>query len=151
MGFQFQSVAKLLTVVGLQLLRLQSRAAGAGTTSVVWDAQKGLIAVRQFSADGAREDYLDPVMLRRKCVLFCPVGVGGGSSCRFLFSCQCAACVDEYTGDALLDPSSVPSDVVPTSVQVKGNYAVGITWSDGHTSSIYKYTSLQELVDQTSS
>ena len=37
---------------------------------MVWDAQKGLIAVRQFSADGAREDYLDPVMLRRKCVLF---------------------------------------------------------------------------------
>lgn len=51
----------------------------------------------------------------------------------------------------MLDPSSVPSDVVPTSVQVKGNYAVGITWSDGHTSSIYKYTSLQELVDQISS
>lgn len=60
--------------------------------------------------------------------------------------CQCAACVDEYTGRPLLDPSTVAEDVEPVSIETKGNYAVGVTWSDGHTSSIYKYDTLHAIV-----
>ena len=53
--------------------------------------------------------------------------------------CTCAACRDEYTGEAILDPKSVKEDVEPTSIRPMGNYAVAIEWSDGHTSSIYPY------------
>ena len=56
--------------------------------------------------------------------------------------CRCALCIDEVTGQQLLDPSSVPNDIYPTSIRTMGNYAVAITWSDGHTSSIYPYESL---------
>ena len=61
-------------------------------------------------------------------------------------SCQCAACVDEYTGRPLLDPATIAGDVEPVSIETKGNYAVGVTWSDGHTSSIYKYETLHDIV-----
>ena len=39
----------------------------------------------------------------------------------------------------------VPDDVYPTAIQPMGNYAVAITWSDGHASSIYPF---EALLDQ---
>lgn len=59
--------------------------------------------------------------------------------------CPCAACVDEWSGEVLLDPQSVPADISLEHIQSVGRYALGITWSDGHRSGIYTYERLQKL------
>ncbi|MFN2311914.1 MAG: P-loop NTPase [Spirochaetia bacterium] len=59
--------------------------------------------------------------------------------------CRCAACVYEYTGEKRLEPDSIPDDIHAEDVQTIGNYAVAITWSDGHSSGFFSYKQLQEL------
>jgi ATP-binding protein involved in chromosome partitioning len=56
--------------------------------------------------------------------------------------CQCAACIDEFSGKKLINEESVDKDVFPYKIEPKGNYAVAIVWSDGHKSSIYPYKRL---------
>jgi Mrp family chromosome partitioning ATPase/DUF971 family protein len=58
--------------------------------------------------------------------------------------CRCAACVDEVSGAARLVPDTVPEDVHPLGMQAKGHYAMAIHWSDGHASSIYPWTAIEE-------
>jgi ATP-binding protein involved in chromosome partitioning len=62
-------------------------------------------------------------------------------------ACACAVCIDEWTGEERLDPSSVPEDVHPTQVRSVGRYALQIDWSDGHTSGIYPFERLRALMD----
>jgi Mrp family chromosome partitioning ATPase/DUF971 family protein len=54
--------------------------------------------------------------------------------------CHCASCVSESTGERLLDIKKIPADINPVDILPLGNYAVGITWSDGHSSGIYPYS-----------
>lgn len=54
-------------------------------------------------------------------------------------ACRCANCIEEFSGKPILDPASVPESVYPRAMTPMGNYAVGVSWSDGHTSSIYPY------------
>ena len=54
-------------------------------------------------------------------------------------SCQCALCVNEFTGQPLLNPDSVPEDIKVESFATLGNYALGIVWSDGHSSGIFPW------------
>lgn len=58
-------------------------------------------------------------------------------------SCHCALCVDEINGKQLFDPSKIPTDVAPEAIAPLGNYALSITWNDGHSSGIYPYAMLQ--------
>ncbi|MBN2616709.1 MAG: P-loop NTPase [Spirochaetales bacterium] len=58
-------------------------------------------------------------------------------------SCKCALCVDEYTGEKTLKKEDIPKDIHGLESFHLGNYAVSIKWSDGHTSSIYPYSSLK--------
>lgn len=60
-------------------------------------------------------------------------------------SCQCALCVDEYTGKKTLKSEDIPEDIHALEVTPLGNYAVSIQWSDGHTSSIYPYKTLRSI------
>ncbi len=60
-------------------------------------------------------------------------------------SCGCARCVDEWTGDALLDPSRVPDDLRVTGWRPTGRYGVSLTFSDGHNTGIYTLKHLREL------
>lgn len=60
-------------------------------------------------------------------------------------ACRCAACRDEITGKVVLDPATVPLDVKPTRIWSVGNYALGVGFSDGHTSGIYTYPALREM------
>jgi Mrp family chromosome partitioning ATPase/DUF971 family protein len=55
-------------------------------------------------------------------------------------NCQCAVCVSETTGERLVDTKKIPADINPVDILPLGNYAVGITWSDGHSSGIYPYS-----------
>jgi Mrp family chromosome partitioning ATPase len=58
--------------------------------------------------------------------------------------CQCAHCVNEFTGDALLKPETVAQDIEPLALKPIGRYAIGVSWSDGH-SSIYPFSYLNFL------
>ncbi|NQZ57492.1 MAG: P-loop NTPase, partial [Lentisphaeraceae bacterium] len=53
--------------------------------------------------------------------------------------CRCAACIEEFSGEQILDKKSIAEDIVPTSLHPMGNYAISVVWSDGHTSSVYPY------------
>ena len=64
--------------------------------------------------------------------------------------CLCASCVDENTGVRILDPSTIPDDIVPTSLGFTGNYALKITWSDGHSTGLYTWDLLAEIAQCTS-
>ena len=55
-------------------------------------------------------------------------------------NCQCASCVSEVTGQRMVDIKKIPADINPQEILPLGNYAVGITWSDGHSSGIYPYS-----------
>ena len=60
-------------------------------------------------------------------------------------ACHCALCVEEMSGRPLLDPKSVRPDVTPRTVSSVGNYAIAISWNDGHSSGIYSFTYLRAL------
>lgn len=57
-------------------------------------------------------------------------------------ACPCAACVEEMTGRAILDPAAVPVDVRPLSLALVGAYGLRINWSDGHGTGIYTFDRL---------
>ncbi|WP_319799791.1 P-loop NTPase [Roseobacter weihaiensis] len=60
-------------------------------------------------------------------------------------ACCCAACRDEITGADLLDASSVPLDIGLTRIWSIGNYALGLAFSDGHSTGIYTFKALREI------
>lgn len=65
-------------------------------------------------------------------------------------ACPCATCVDEWTGDALLDPATVPGDIRFDSLRSVGRYAVAPKFSDGHGSGIYTFDRLRNLAQRKS-
>ncbi|MEM7410613.1 MAG: DUF971 domain-containing protein [Myxococcota bacterium] len=60
-------------------------------------------------------------------------------------ACGCASCIDEWSGEGLLDVSSVPEDIHPVTIQPVGRYAIQVAWSDGHETGIYPFARLREL------
>ena len=57
--------------------------------------------------------------------------------------CACAHCQSEVTGERLLDPATVPENLTITAMDHAGNYGVGIHFSDGHTTGIYRFRALK--------
>ena len=57
--------------------------------------------------------------------------------------CTCANCQSEATGERILDPAAVPEDITVASMHLVGNYGVGIHFSDGHTTGIYRFRLLR--------
>jgi len=73
--------------------------------------------------------------------------------CQILFhtlraACPCATCIDEFTGAKLLDPDTIPADIAPVQMGFIGNYALKITWSDGHSTGLYTWDLLADLAGQ---
>ena len=60
-------------------------------------------------------------------------------------ACPCASCVDENTGRQILQPETVSEDIKAESVQLAGNYALKIGWSDGHNTGLFTWTHLRKL------
>ena len=60
-------------------------------------------------------------------------------------NCPCAACVNEWTGEKMLNPNAISKDVRPLRVFSVGRYAVGVQWSDGHSTGIFSYDYLRRL------
>ncbi len=63
------------------------------------------------------------------------------------FACPCAACVDEHTGQRIVEKQKLMPDVRPLSASLVGRYAVEFAWSDGHRTGIYDYTRLRQLCE----
>ncbi len=65
---------------------------------------------------------------------------------RYLRShCPCAGCVDEMTGERILDPEAVDLNVHPQEIRYVGRYALQFLWSDGHTTGIFPFDYLRRL------
>ena len=59
--------------------------------------------------------------------------------------CGCAGCVDERTGVRTLDVNSVPDDIGITHIELVGNYALRLSFSDGHDTGIYSWDRLDRI------
>ena len=57
--------------------------------------------------------------------------------------CTCAHCQSEVTGERLLDPKSVSDSLTIADMHLVGNYGVGIHFSDGHTTGIFRFRELK--------
>ncbi len=57
------------------------------------------------------------------------------------YACQCASCVDEFTGEQRINLEHIAKDVSVEYVEQRGNYAVFVKWSDGH-DSLYPFVAL---------
>jgi ATP-binding protein involved in chromosome partitioning len=57
--------------------------------------------------------------------------------------CRCAACIQEMSGEPLLDPASVPETIRAKSIDLMGQYAIQIGWSDGHDTGLYNFRDLR--------
>ncbi len=77
--------------------------------------------------DDGREDYLDAFTVR--------------------VACPCAQCVDENTGQRMIDPRQVNRDIRARGWDPVGRYAVQFRWTDGHQTGIYPFTLLRALGD----
>ncbi len=60
-------------------------------------------------------------------------------------ACACAGCVDEMTGVRTLDFDSVPDNIGITNIALVGNYAVKLSFSDGHDTGIYSWDRLHRI------
>ena len=65
-------------------------------------------------------------------------------------ACPCASCVNEWTGEKMLRPAQVPEGVKPVRLFSVGRYALGVSWSDGHSTGIYAYDYLRRLDENVS-
>jgi ATP-binding protein involved in chromosome partitioning len=61
------------------------------------------------------------------------------------YMCGCAVCVSEWTGERVIQESTIPEDVHPLQVHPVGNYAVQVFWSDNHNTGIYSFARLREI------
>lgn len=57
--------------------------------------------------------------------------------------CTCAMCQSEVTGERILDPATVAEDLSVADMHLTGNYGVGIHFSDGHTTGIFRFRTLK--------
>lgn len=60
-------------------------------------------------------------------------------------ACQCAVCVDEWTGERKVTIASIPEDIRALKIAPVGQYGIHIDWSDGHGTGIYAFDVLRKL------
>lgn len=90
---------------------------GLKAPEVVFDAESGDILVTREGSEHVQRIW--PPTLRRQC--------------------RCALCVDEMSGVVTLKPEDIAETVKPNRIGKVGNYAIDVSWSDGH-ESLYPYS-----------
>ncbi len=60
-------------------------------------------------------------------------------------TCPCAGCVNEWTGDKILQSESVPDDLTFDHISIVGRYALNFHFSDGHDTGIFSFKYLRDL------
>jgi DUF971 family protein len=78
-------------------------------------------------------------------ITWAPGHVGVYPARALRLACPCAMCVEEMSGQPLLDPATVGEDIRPLKLSLVGAYAIRIDWSDGHNTGIYPYELLWKL------
>lgn len=63
-------------------------------------------------------------------------------------SCQCAMCIQEMTGEQLLKSEEIRPDIMPKEAHTIGNYAIQVTWNDGHSSGLFSYTHVRKVANE---
>jgi len=63
-------------------------------------------------------------------------------------ACPCASCVNEWTGQKILDDRNIPEDVSFGSISIVGRYALNFHFSDGHDTGIFSFAFLHNLSPQ---
>lgn len=58
--------------------------------------------------------------------------------------CPCAHCVNEVTGQRMLDPQSIPDDLQQSDVRLVGNYAICVRFGDHHDTGIFPFPFLRD-------
>jgi DUF971 family protein len=61
--------------------------------------------------------------------------------------CMCARCVDELTGERIVEIDGIDPAIQIDGMKLVGNYALKITWSDGHDTGLYTWPHLRRLCD----
>ncbi len=59
--------------------------------------------------------------------------------------CPCAACRNEWTGQRILDPSTIRPDLSLDGMEGFVNYAIRVGLYDGHSSGIFTWETLERL------
>jgi DUF971 family protein len=62
--------------------------------------------------------------------------------------CMCARCVDEITGERILDVEGIDPGLGIEGMELVGNYALKIRWSDGHDTGLYTWEHLRRLCEE---
>ena len=60
-------------------------------------------------------------------------------------NCPCASCVNEWTGEKILNEAAIPEDLTISSTSVVGRYALNFHFSDGHDTGIFSFQFLKQL------
>ena len=61
--------------------------------------------------------------------------------------CMCALCVDEITGERIIDVEGIDPEIAIADLKLVGNYALRIQWSDGHRHGLYTWPHLRQLCE----
>ena len=60
-------------------------------------------------------------------------------------SCPCAGCINEWTGEKMLDAGKISDDLTFRKVAIVGRYALNFDFSDGHETGIFSFKYLKDL------
>ncbi len=58
-------------------------------------------------------------------------------------ACRCAHCIEETSGARILNPATVPETIRAKQIDLIGQYAIQIGWSDNHDTGIYNFRDLR--------
>ncbi len=61
--------------------------------------------------------------------------------------CMCARCVNEITGERIVEVEGIDPQIAIEEMQLVGNYALKIRWSDGHDTGLYTWPHLRQLCE----
>ncbi len=59
--------------------------------------------------------------------------------------CPCAGCVNEWTGEKILQDENIPDDLAFSHTSIVGRYALNFHFSDGHDTGIFTFKYLREM------
>ena len=60
-------------------------------------------------------------------------------------ACPCAACVNEWTGEKMLNDAKIPEDISIKHTSIVGRYALNFHFSDGHDTGIFSFAFLRKV------
>lgn len=58
--------------------------------------------------------------------------------------CECAACIDEWSREQILDVETIATDIRVTRCDPTGRYGLNLHFSDGHATGIYTLRKLRD-------